>query len=48
MPFVLNASVTLAWALDDHKTEAAEQALRRQLDDTAVRRRSGGSRCATS
>ncbi len=36
MPFVLDASVTLAWALDEHKTEAAEQALRRLLDDTAV------------
>ena len=36
MPFVLDASVTLAWALDEHKTEAADQALRRLLDDTAV------------
>ena len=36
MPFVLDASVTLAWALDEHKTEAADQALRRLLDDIAV------------
>jgi predicted nucleic acid-binding protein len=36
MPFVLDASVTLAWALDEHKTEAAEQALRRLMDDTAA------------
>ena len=36
MPFVLDASVTLAWALDEHKTEAAEQALRRLMDDSAV------------
>ena len=36
MPFVLDASVTLAWALDEHKTEAAEQALRRLMDDSAA------------